>query len=101
MQQEWKRNGLSPDQQQAQMKAVADSLTSGSEGFHIINEQSPSADLAVIDLSFDGGEAVRTFILQKIDGQWKLDDMLVSGQTKKIHSFSSSEEITVQSPTPR
>jgi hypothetical protein len=100
MQREWKDKGLSSDQQQAQLQAIADSLTSGSEGFHIVNEQLPSPDLAVIDLSFDGGEAVRTFILQKIDGQWKLDDMLVAGQTKKLPSPSSSEEITVQSPIP-
>lgn len=100
MQREWKNKGLSPDQQQAQMKGLADSLTSGSEGFHIVNEQLPAPDLAVIDLSFDGEDTVRTFILQNIDSQWKLNDMLVAGQTEKIRSSSSGEEITVQSPTP-
>jgi hypothetical protein len=100
MQREWKQQGLSPDQLQAQMKSMADSLTSGSEGFHIVNEQLPSPDLAVIDLSFDGEDAVRTFILQNIDGQWKLNDMLVAGQTENIPASSSHEEITVQSPTP-
>ena len=80
MQKEWKQSGLSPDQQQAQMKVMADSLMSASEGFHIVNEQMTSPDQAVIDLSFDGEDVVRTFILQKIDGQWKLDDMRVAGQ---------------------
>jgi hypothetical protein len=97
MQQEFKGKGLSPEQIQAQLKAYAAALTSPSEGFHIVNEQSPSPDLAVIDLSFDGEDTVRTFIMQKIDGQWKLNDMLVAGQTEKIRS-SSSEEITVESP---
>jgi hypothetical protein len=99
MQREWKQKGLSPDQQQSQIKAIAGSLTSGSEGFHIVNEQLPSPDLAVIDLSFDGEDAVRTFVLKKIDDQWKFHDMLVAGQTEKIRSSASSEEITVQSPT--
>jgi hypothetical protein len=81
MQREWKEDGLSPEQQQAQLKAYADGFISASEGFHIVNEQTPSPDQAVIDLSFDGEDAVRTFILKKIDGQWKLDDMRVAGQT--------------------
>lgn len=100
MQREWKQQGLSPDQQQARMQAMAGSLTSGSEGFHIVNEQSPAPDLAIIDLSFDGEDAVRTFVMQQIDGQWKLNDMLLAGQSEKIPASSSHGEITVQSPTP-
>ena len=101
MQREWKKDGLSPDQQQARMKAMADSLTSGSEGFHIVNEQLPAPDLAVIDLSFDGEDAVRTFVLKNIDGQWKFHDMLVAGQTEKIPASSTHGAITVESPTPQ
>jgi hypothetical protein len=80
MQREWKEKGLSPEQQQTELKAYEDALTSASEGFHIVNEQLTSPDQAVIDLSFDGEDVVRTFIMQKIDGQWKLDDMRVAGQ---------------------
>lgn len=100
MQREWKQRGLSPDQIQDEMKAMAGSLTSGSEGFHIINEQMPSPDLAAIDLSFDGEDTVRTFVMQNIDGQWKLNDMLVAGQNEKIRSPSTGGEITFQSPIP-
>jgi hypothetical protein len=81
LQREWKKDGLSPEQQQAQFKAMADSFTSAAEGFHIVNKQLPAPDEALIDLSFDGEDAVRTFVLKKIDGQWKLDDMRVAGQT--------------------
>ncbi|HLX69714.1 MAG TPA: hypothetical protein VKV04_08820 [Verrucomicrobiae bacterium] len=98
MQREWKQKGMSPDQIQAEMKAMAGSLTSGSEGFHIVNEQSPAPDLAVIDLSFDGEDAVRTFVMQQIDGQWKLNDMLVAGQSEKLRSSSGGGEIVVRSP---
>src|SRR5580658_2955762 len=80
LQREWNKDGLSPEQQQAQLKAYADGFTSGSDGFHIVNEQMTSPDQAVIDLSFDGEDAMRTFILKNIDGQWKLDDMRVAGQ---------------------
>jgi hypothetical protein len=81
MQREFNKDGLSPEQQQARLKAYEDGFTSGSDGFHIVNEQMPSPDRAVIDLSFDGEDAVRTFVLKKIDGQWKLHDMLAAGQT--------------------
>jgi hypothetical protein len=81
LQREWKKDGLSPEQQQAQLKAYVDGFTSGSDGFHIVNEQMTSPDQAMIDLSFDGEDAVRTFVLKQIDGQWKLDDMRVAGQT--------------------
>lgn len=81
MQQEWNKDGVSPDQQQARLKAIADEFISASEGFHIVNEQMPSPDQAVIDLSLDGKDVVRTFIFKKIDGQWKFHDLLVAGQT--------------------
>ncbi len=80
MQAEWQRDGLSPDQQQARLKAMADGFMSPSEGFHIVNERLPSPDRADIDLSFDGEDAVRTFVLQKVDGQWKFDDVRVAPQ---------------------
>jgi len=81
LQREWKKDGLSTEQQQAQLKAYEDGFISASEGFHIVNEQMTSPDQAVIDLSFDGEDAVRIFILKEINGQWKLDDMRVAGQT--------------------
>ncbi len=79
LQQEWQKHGLTPDQQQVQMKAMADGLTSRSEGFHIVNEQWPSPDQANIALSFDGEDAVRTFVLKKIGDQWKFHDMVLRG----------------------
>lgn len=82
MQEELLKRGLTPEQVQAQWKAIAGGLTSASDGFHIVDEQFPSPDRADIALSFDGEDAVRTFILKKIDDQWKFDDLLVAGQTK-------------------
>lgn len=82
MEKEWQKHGVTPEQQQAGLRITADGLLSGSEGFHIVNEQSPSADQANIALSFDGEDVVRTFILKKIDNQWKFDDLLFSDQTK-------------------
>ncbi len=81
MQREFNKDGLSPEQQQARLKAYEDGFISGSEGFHIVSEQMTSPDQAVIDLSFDGEDAVRTFILKRVAGQWKFDDMRVAGQT--------------------
>jgi Tfp pilus assembly protein PilN len=81
MQREWKERGLSPDKQQAELNALADGYMSPSEGFHIVKERFPSPDKADVDVSFDGEDVVRCFMLQKIDGQWKFDDVRVPGHT--------------------
>jgi len=80
MQKELAKHGLSPEQQEAQLKAMGASLVSSSAGFHILDETMPSPDQAVINLSFDGEGVARKFVLKQVQNQWKFQDLLVGGQ---------------------
>jgi hypothetical protein len=82
LQREWKQRGLSQEQQEGEIKAMADTLMSSSEGFHILNQTNPSPDEAVVNLSFDGEGVARKFVLRKIENEWKLQDLLLNGQAE-------------------
>ena len=82
LEQEWKKHGLPPEEQESELKTMAAGLTGNSQGFHIVSEQTPSAEQAVIDLSFDGEDTVRTFVLKKIGGDWKFHDLVFQGQPR-------------------
>jgi hypothetical protein len=82
LEQEWKKHGLTPEQQEAQLKAMAAGFMGGSSGFHIVNEETPTPGQAVIDLSFDGEDTVRTFVLKQSGGGWKFSDVVFKGQPR-------------------
>jgi hypothetical protein len=77
---EWKQHGLSPAQQEAEIKSMADMLISPSVGFHILDQQLTSPDRAVINLSFDGEGKARKFVLKKVGNEWKFHDLILDGQ---------------------
>ncbi len=80
LEKEWKQHGLSPAQQEAEIKAMADMLISPSAGFHILDQQLTSPDQAVINLSFDGEGRTRKFVLKKVGNEWKFHDLILAGQ---------------------
>jgi hypothetical protein len=80
---EWQRHGLTPDQQQDELQTMGRALTSASAGFHIVNERNPAPDETDIDLSFDGEDAVRTFVLNRVGSDWKFDKVLQKDEAEQ------------------
>lgn len=74
------RGVVSQAQEDAEIKSMGNMMTSASTGFHILDQSMPSPDLAVIQLSFDGEGATRTFVLQRIDNQWKFQKLMLAGE---------------------
>lgn len=80
LEKEWEQRGVQTEaQQDAEIKAMGSMLTSSSSGFHILDQSMPSPDQAIIQLSFDGEGATRTFELTRIDNQWKFQKLMVDG----------------------
>jgi len=80
MEKEAKKHGRSEAEILAQMKGMCDMLMAGSSGFHIVNQTELAPDKVAVDLSFDGEDKVRKFILKKIGDEWKFHDLVVKGQ---------------------
>jgi hypothetical protein len=80
LEQEWKKHGLSEEQQEAEVKTMANMFMSASSGFHIIDQKLISPDEAVINLSFDGEGKARKFVLRKTGNEWKFHNLLFGGE---------------------
>jgi hypothetical protein len=74
------KRGLSESQQDAEIQEMGKMVTASASGFHILDETMPTADKAIINLSFDGEGAARKFVLKKVGNEWKFQDLLVAGQ---------------------
>ncbi len=51
-------------------------------GFHIVDKKVKSPDEVILNLSFDGEGKARRFVMKKTDDEWKLDQMLLIGETE-------------------
>lgn len=83
IEEEWKKQGLTESEINAEIKNTSDSIIGGAEGFHILDQTNRAPNETVVTLSFDGEGAARKFILRKIGNQWKVQDFLVAGQSER------------------
>jgi hypothetical protein len=80
LERQWEKRGLSQAARDAELKLMADFLMSRSSGFHIVEQKATAPEETVIQLSFDGEDRVRKFVLRKGGNEWKFHNLLLSGQ---------------------
>jgi hypothetical protein len=80
---EWEAHGLSETQQEAEVERMAAMLVSSSAGFHILDEQMPSPDEAIVNLSFDGEGTARKFVLKQVGSEWKFRKLIFAGEPEQ------------------
>jgi hypothetical protein len=80
LERQWAKRGLSEAARGEELKQMADALMSRSSGFHVLDQKTTAPDEAVINLSFDGEDKARKFVLRKIGNDWKFHDLILSGQ---------------------
>jgi hypothetical protein len=80
LERQWEKRGLSQAAREAEIKLMADFLMSRSSGFHIVEQKATAPDETVIQLSFDGEDRIRKFVLRKGGNEWKFHNLMLSGQ---------------------
>ena len=80
LQKEMDKHDGSDAEVEAQMKSRGESVVAAAVGFHIVDETQSTPEVTVVSLSFDGEGVVRKFVMKRIGGDWRFDDLLLSGQ---------------------
>ena len=80
MEREWQKDGKSEAEAVAELKAMGASIADPSSAFRLLDEEAKSPDEMVANISFEGEDKARKFVLRRVGSEWKIERVLFPGE---------------------